>query len=288
MDLSKELALHRSYLLGLAYRMLGSRAEAEDAVQEAFARTLQARAVGADEIESPRAWLARTVTNVCLDQLKSAQKRRETYVGPWLPEPLVGEGARLPVGAEVENAEAVSLAFLLVLERLSPLERAAYLLREVFDYSYPEVASFLSRDEAAVRQLVHRAGEHVQRARPRFAPTPEAHREILERFAVACASGDLSNITPLLQRDVTLWSDGGGKVHAARKPVRGADPVGRFIVGILKRADAGWTTAIEEVNGWPSLVAREGGAVRAVVGVETDGAEVYAVHIIVNPAKLAH
>ncbi len=284
MDLSKELALHRSYLLGLAYRMLGSRAEAEDAVQEAFARTLQAQSRG--EVESPRAWLARTVTNVCLDQLKSAKKRRETYVGPWLPEPLVGEDARLPVGAEVENAEAVSLAFLLVLERLSPLERAAYLLREVFDYSYPEVASFLSRDEAAVRQLVHRAGEHVKKARPRFAPSPEAHREILERFAVACASGDLSSITPLLHRDVTLWSDGGGKVHAARNPIDGADPVGRFIVGILKRANAGWVTAIEEVNGWPSLVAREDGAVRAVVGVETDGAHVYAVHIIVNPSKL--
>ncbi len=286
MDLPKELALHRSYLLGLAYRMLGSRAEAEDAVQEAFARTLQAPSHA--EVESPRAWLARVVTNVCLDQLKSAKRRRETYVGPWLPEPLVGESERLPVGAEVENAEAVSLAFLLVLERLSPLERAAYLLREVFDYSYAEVASFLSRDEAAVRQLVHRAGEHVQKARTRFAPTPEAHREMLERFAVACASGDLSLITPLLHRDVTLWSDGGGKVHAARKTVHGAEPVGRLIVGVLKRANAGWSTAIEEVNGWPSLVAREGGAVRAVVGLETDGADVYAVHIIVNPAKLAH
>lgn len=286
MDLSKELPLHRGYLVGLAYRMLGSRAEAEDAVQEAFARALQTPSSA--DVDSPRAWLARVVTNVCLDQLKSAKTRRETYVGPWLPEPLVGESERLPVGAEVENAEAISLAFLLVLERLSPLERAAYLLREVFDYSYAEVASFLSRDEAAVRQLVHRAGEHVRSARPRFAPTPEAHREILERFAVACASGDLSTITPLLHRDVTLWSDGGGKVHAARKTVHGADPVGRLIVGILKRANAGWTSAVEEVNGWPSLVAREDGAVRAVVGLETDGVDIYAVHIIVNPSKLAH
>jgi RNA polymerase sigma-70 factor (ECF subfamily) len=270
---------HRKHLFAVAYRMLGSSAEAEDIVQDAWLRFQEADMAA---IGSARAWLSTVVTRLCLDELKSARARREEYVGTWLPEPVRTEGEPLA------EAESISLAFLVLLESLTPAERAVYLLHEVFDYSHAEVAAIVGKEEAACRQLFHRARARVVERRPRFAPSREQHSQILGSFLQAVSAGDMSGLQSLLAEGVVTYPDGGGKVHAAKKPVLGGTAVARYLVGIVRKSQVDLKgVEVASVNGWPALVLREGGRATLVLGIETDGAKIHAVHIVVNPDKLA-
>ena len=275
---------HRGTLFGIAYRMLGSVADAEDVVQEAWLRWDGARA----DVDNPRAYLARTVTNLALNHLSSAAVRREEYVGPWLPEPLVTE----PDAAEdVERAESVSLAMLVVMETLSPLERAVFVLKEVFGFPYAEIARLLDRSETSVRQLGHRARSHVQARRPRYA-APDEVRDVTERFLAACLGGDLNQMLELLAPDVTAWTDGGGKVQAALRPLHGADKVSRWLLGVMARqveaeAETGGVDArLADVNGQPGAVVLIGGEPDAVAAVDVADGRITAIRLVRNPDKL--
>jgi len=264
-------------LLSVAYRMLGSFADAEDVVQDAWPRW---STMDEATVRDPRAWLTVVVTRLCIDRLKSARSQREVYPGSWLPEPVATER---PL-----DRESISLAFLVLLENLSPVERAVYLLHGVFDYSHGEIAAALEMSDAAVRQTLHRARAHLEREQPRFAPSVEDHARILGAFVGAIASGDLSGLGRLLTRDAVLWADGGGKVKgAATRPVLGADAIGKFLVGLVPRfVEPGLAVTIEPVNGWPAVVGRIGARVAWIITIETDGSLVHAVRNIVNPDKL--
>jgi RNA polymerase sigma-70 factor (ECF subfamily) len=288
---------YRRRLLGLAYRMLGSMADAEDAVQETYLRW---HGADRDSVTDPRAFLMTTTARICLDILKSARVRREEYVGPWLPEPVVDTAALAP-DTHTELAEDLSVALLLTLERLSPLERAAFLLHDVFDFSFNEVASALERSEAACRQLATRAREHVRTVRPRGATVPPArsggidskHAQLLSAFAAATQSGDLNRLTQLLASDVRVVTDGGGKVRAALDVIEGADRAARFLVETTrKRPDAWWrddfTVRFATVNGLPGVIvdAPEGPMQTAAFDIE-DGV-IRALYVVRNPDKLRH
>lgn len=269
----------RPRLHAIAYRMLGSVAEAEDVLQDAYLRW-HARAA---TIETPPAWLTTTVTNLCLDRLKSARAKREVYVGPWLPEPLA-------TTADDVDPESVSTAFLVLLERLTPVERAVYLLHVVFEQSHEHIAIMLGKQEPAVRQALHRAKEHVERERPRFAPSKARHAELLGTFLHACRSADLASLERVLAEDASAWTDGGGKVPAAGRVVHGRNKVARFFLGLLRKlgdaALAGLTFEHSELNGWPAVIVRAGSQVYCTCGIETDGELVRAVHCVLNPDKL--
>src|SRR5262245_51728838 len=236
--------------------MLGSAMEAEDIVQEAY---LRYRATRPESIRTLKSYLTTIVHHLCIDHLKSAQARRENYVGPWLPEPVItGDGASLlsPL-RQITDRESISMAFLVLLESLSSLERAVFLLREVFDYAYADIAQITGRDEAACRQLFSRAKKHISDHRPRFPASPEAHAKMVDRFMEACRAGDMDGLMSLLAEDVTVWSDSGGKVAgAARQPVQGRETVARGILGILSRAPEGTTVEVIEANGLPALLIR--------------------------------
>src|SRR5215470_3419484 len=219
---------HRPVLFGIAYRMLGSVADAEDILQDAW---LKWSSVDNQEGAHPRAYLARTVTNRSLNRLGSAAARRESYVGPWLPEPLVTADDN--AAREAEQAEAVSLAMLVVLETLSPLERAVFVLRDVFGFQSGEIARILGRSEASVRQVSSRARSHVQARRPRYDAPAQTRRLVTDRFLAACLGGDLNQVMELLAPDVTAWTDGGGKIRAALRPLHGAENVARWFLGVI-------------------------------------------------------
>lgn len=273
-----ELEAHRPRLRALAYRMLGSAIDADDVLQDAYLRWHAAH----EAVERPGAWLTTTVTRLCLDRLKSARAQRETYIGPWLPEPVVTTDEEI-------DTESISLAFLLLLERLSPVERAVFLLHAVFDNDHAEVAAILGKSEATVRQAYHRAKAHIASERPRFAPSRDRHAELLLAFANACRDHDVVGLTKLLALDARAHTDGGGRVQAARNVVSGRDPVARFFVGLMKKnaAEPGESTVeIAVVNGWPSLILRRDGEVHGVLSLETDGAEIHAVHVVLCPDKL--
>lgn len=275
----------RGHLFAVAYRMLGSAAEAEDVLQEAFVRYVEADA----KVESARAYLTTVVVRLCLDQLKSARKRRETYVGPWLPEPLVSSHEPVPgPDARAELAESLSIAFLVLLERLSPLERAAFLLREVFDQPFEQVASVLGTTEVACRQLVARARAHVDESRPRYTASTEKKQQLLSAFLSACASADATALGSLLAKDAVVRSDGGGKAHAALKPVLGRERVVRFILGIVKKAPPDGAVALAWVNGEPGLVLSDGSGPATVVTLSISDEHITDVWIVVNPDKLGH
>jgi RNA polymerase sigma-70 factor, ECF subfamily len=273
----------RRHLMGLAYRMLGSLTEAEDAVQEAYLRW---HAVDRGTVASPRAFLSTVVTRLCLDQLKSARTRRETYVGPWLPEPVL-DTAALDAETASEYAQDLSVALMLTLERLSPLERAAFLLHDVFDLDFAGVAQALGRSEAACRQLAARAREHVRAERPRFTPSAEEGVRLAEAFRGAAKSGDASAMAQLLAADAVLYSDGGGKRLAALNPIYGADKIARFFAGVMKKEDAlGWRVRAARINGLPGYVFADAeGALRTVAFEFRDG-RIAAVYLVVNPDKL--
>lgn len=266
----------RPLLLAIAYRMLGSVAEAEDTVQDAYLRWRAAAAK--DEVQSAKAYLVTVVTRLCLDHLKSAAVQRESYVGTWLPEPMrTGEGV---------DSESISMAFLVLLETLSPAERAVYLWREVFDYTHGEIAAVLSKDEPACRQIYHRARAHIVAKRPRFSPTREAHRLLLVQFMQACTRGDLEGLERLLASDVTVWADGGGKASAALKPVHGREHAARLLIGLAHKLPEAITVEILDINGAPSLVVKEGEQVSFVLILETDGQSIVGVFTVRNPDKL--
>ncbi len=276
---------HRGLLFSVAYRMLGTAADAEDIVQDAWLRWSGANR---SEVEDPRAYLIRIVTNTAIDRLRSARVRRESYVGPWLPEPILTSP---DVAEDVELADSVSLAMLVVLETLSPLERAVFVLREVFGFSHADLADTLGRSEASVRQVAHRAREHVAERRPRFTPGPAERRRVTEEFLSAAVGGDLDRLLTVLAPDVVLIADGGGKRSAARRPIVGADKVARFTVAIGDRPYDGVPAGEMEftaahVNGAPALIVHGGGEVLSAIVLEIADGRVQTVHVIANPDKL--
>ncbi|GAA2887066.1 RNA polymerase sigma-70 factor [Streptomyces mexicanus] len=281
LDLFEE---HRPTLFGIAYRMLGSAADAEDIVQDAW---LKWSTVDVDAIAQPRAYLCRIVTNLSINRSRSAAVRRESYVGPWLPEPLVTSP---DATGGIEQAEAISLAMLVVLETLSPMERAVFLLKEVFGFGYPEIAGMLERSEASVRQVGSRARRHVQARRPRYDAPAEVRRKVTEEFMAACLGGDLNRMMDLLAPDVTAWTDGGGKIRAALRPLHGADKVARWLLGVLS-SNPHLASGVHEVlvNGRPGLLFAPGARPDSVACLEiAEDGTVSALRLVRNPDKLAH
>jgi RNA polymerase sigma-70 factor (ECF subfamily) len=284
---------HRRLLFSVAYQMLGSVADAEDVVQDTWLRW---SAADRGEVADPRAYLVQIASRLALDRLGSARARRESYVGPWLPEPLLTGGATVgsaPPPPEPDEAaelgEQVSLALLVVLETLTPAERAVFVLREVFGMSVAEVAGALNRSEAAVRQMAHRAREHVQARQPRFDADQRSQREVTERFFAAVAGGDMEALLAALAPDVVLISDGGGKASAARRPINGADKVARFLVGIAEKgADIpGLRIEVAEVNGSPAIVGWVGTEPFGSISLAVADGRIEQVLVVVNPDKLA-
>jgi RNA polymerase sigma-70 factor (ECF subfamily) len=272
---------HRGYLFGVAYRMLSSAADAEDIVQEAYLRwSAQPR----DGIEEPRGFLTKVVVRLCLDQLRSARVRRETYVGPWLPEPLVVDDN--DPAAEAELGDSLSLAFLVVLEELAPAERAAFLLHDVFDYNYDEIGQMLDRQTPACRQLVSRARHRVGERRHRFDADQAQGRQLADRFMLACTTGDLGQLTAVLAEDVVVWTDGGGLVRAARQPIYGADKSARFLMGVAKKVSPDAQVEHARLNNQPGLLVRVDGTVEAAIVLDIIDARVVGVRLISNPEKL--
>ena len=277
---------YRGLMFAVAYRMLGTIADAEDAVQDAWLRW---SAASRADVDDPRAYLARIITNTALNRLRAARARREAYIGPWLPEPLLTDAG--PDAAErAELAESVSVAMLVVLESLTPDERAVFVLHEVFGFSHAEIAMALGRSAPAVRQLAHRAREHVQARRPRFEVDWDQQREVTARFLAAAAGGDIEGLMAVLAPDVTLLTDGGGRTRAALRPISGASKVARWIVGIAGRPDVGGAADLNlepaEINGTPgTLITADGGAV-AVLTLAVAAGQVTGIQLLVNPDKL--
>jgi RNA polymerase sigma-70 factor (ECF subfamily) len=275
---------YRAYVFSIAYRMLGSVMDAEDMVQETF---LQWRKVDQAEVESPKSYLATIVTRLCIDHLRSARVQRETYVGPWLPEPLVTETGPSAEGMTALS-DSLSTAFLVLLERLTPTERAAFLLREVFAYDYAEVANIINKSEANSRQIVRRARQHIQDRRPRFDPSPSDQTELLQEFMQACTNGDMSGLMALLAEDVVEYSDGGGKVYAALKPIYGAEKVARFLFALTRQAPAESSAEVGQVNGQPALFLYVAGQLFGVMTMDVVDGRIQNIYSVVNPDKLRH
>jgi RNA polymerase sigma-70 factor (ECF subfamily) len=277
------LAPHRGRLLGLAYRMLGSRSDAEDVVQDAYLRF-----AGAQDVHNAEAFLVTVVTRLCLDRLKSARAQREVYVGPWLPEPVF-DADGLSADAATELADDLSFALLLALDRLSPLERAAFLLHDVFDTPFPEIAAMLERTEASCRQLASRARRAVRDDRPAPAKAPDNHARLLQAFGEAVASGNVARLAELLRTDAVALTDGGGRKTAARNPIIGADKIARFFIGIAAK-NAGHDMRIEPamINGAVGALLYLDGELDHTMSMAISGEKIAAIYIVRNPDKLRH
>ncbi|WP_250293868.1 RNA polymerase sigma factor SigJ [Streptomyces atroolivaceus] len=277
---------HRPFLTGVAYRMLGRVADAEDVVQEAWLRWSSAER---DDVREPRAFLVRITTRLAIDRLRHLRSRREAYVGHWLPEPLVTEfGPAVPDSAErAVLADSVSFAVLVVLETLSPLERAVFVLREAFGFPYAEIGGALDRSEAAVRQLAGRAKRHVEERKPRYDVDPAVRRDLTEGILAAASGGDLEQMLALLAPDVRLVSDSGGKAKAARRVIETADKVGRFLFAVGNDLPSGTEVRTVELNGGPALVFSLDGVVDTVLLADVSGGVIRCVYVIRNPDKLA-
>jgi RNA polymerase sigma-70 factor (ECF subfamily) len=276
---------HRPVLLGVAYRMLGRVADAEDVVQEAWLRWSGADRGG---VREPRGYLVRITTRLAIDRLRQIKSRGETYVGPWLPEPYVTDfGDTVPDTAErAVLADSVSLAVLVVLESLSPLERAVFVLREAFGFPYADIAAMLDRGEPAVRQLAGRARRHVEERRPRYEVDPARRRDLTERFLAAAADGDLEGLMALLAPDVRLVGDSGGKSRAPLRVLHTADKVGRFLVGAARKGVEDFSVRFLELNGGPAVLVLSGGKPDTVFQLDVADGRVQAVYVIRNPDKL--
>ncbi|HKE90605.1 MAG TPA: RNA polymerase sigma-70 factor [Gemmatimonadales bacterium] len=276
----------RPLLFSIAYRMLGSVMDAEDVVQDAYLRWQEADHAA---IQSPQAYLATIVTRLCINQLTSARARRETYVGPWLPEPLVTGGPDVsdPAGP-VELAESLSMAFLVLLERLSPTERAVFLLHEVFDFEYPEIARIVEKSEANCRQLLTRAKKHVGSPEARYTASPERAERLMERFSAAASAGDMDGLLALLADDITLWPDGGGKAAGAvLKPIHGAQSVARLVLNFARRfAAQERVVRFAEINGQPGFISYVSGSLVAALIFDIRGDRIHTIYAIGNPDKL--
>jgi RNA polymerase sigma-70 factor, ECF subfamily len=278
----------RPLLFSIAYRMVGSVSEAEDLVQEAYLRFHRAVTGGA-EVASPKAYLSTATTRLAIDHLRSARVRRERYVGTWLPEPLVTGGEPDPAD-HAETADSLSLAFLVLLERLSPVQRAVFLLREVFGYGYAEIAGLVGRSEDNCRQIAARARRHLEAGRPRFEASRGQREELARRFFAAIERGDTDGLVGLLAADAVLYGDGGGKAPALVTPVRGAERVARLLLGLARRARAeGMRFRPAEINGHPGLLTFDpDGGLLGVFALDIADGRVHTVRSIVNPDKLQH
>jgi RNA polymerase sigma-70 factor (ECF subfamily) len=278
----------RPLLFSIAYRMLGSVVEAEDVVQEAFLRWHRAIVRGA-EVESPKAYLAAAATHLAIDHLRRARTRRESYVGPWLPEPLVAEEGAEPA-QHVEMADSLSLAFLVLLESLKPVERAVFLLREVFEYGYDEIAGILGRSEVHCRQIFVRARRRIGDGRPRFEASPAEREELARRFFAACEQGDMQGLLDFLTVDVVFVGDGGGKAQAFPQPLHGPDRVARVLLGLFTRArHLGAGIRLVVVNGQPGALGLDAdGRLINVLALDVVDGRIRAVRSVVNPDKLGH
>ena len=277
---------YRPYLFAIAYRMLGSAMDAEDMVQETY---LRYQSAGKDDIHSLKAYLATIVTRLCLDQLQLARRKREVYVGPWLPEPIIT--AETPEAADpekrVEMQESISLAFLVLLEQLQPFERAVFLLREVFAYEFAEIAAMLEKGEAACRRSFSRAKRRLVDRRPRFPAAPGAQRQLLTSFLQAVQGGDMTALTTLLADNVTLWADGGGRARAGvLHAIHGRDAVVRASLATRRFWPPNPSIELQEVNGQPALVGRDNGQAWTVLAVDVEQGQIQAIRIIANPDKL--
>jgi RNA polymerase sigma-70 factor (ECF subfamily) len=280
----EEFEERRSWLFGLAYRLLGSAEDAEDAVQDAFVRW---EAADREVIIAPGPWLAKVTTNLCLNRLTSGRARREQYIGPWLPEPvLTADGALGPLET-AEQRDLVSMALLVLMERLTPVERAVFVLREAFAFSHRDIAEILELSEPNCRQLHRRAAQRVREGRPRFRPDAGQRRRLVERFLAAARDGDVRGLERLLADDATSWADGGGRVGAARRPLVGRDRVVRYLVRGIARSAVGLDIGVAEVNGEPAMLAWAAGSLVGVLVPEFTAEGLRALRIVVNPDKLA-
>ncbi|MFG3593909.1 sigma-70 family RNA polymerase sigma factor [Bradyrhizobium sp. RDI18] len=277
------LAPHRGRLLGLAYRMLGSRSDAEDVVQDAYFRF-----AGARDVRNAEAFLVTVVTRLCLDRLKSAKAQREIYIGPWLPEPVC-DAESLSAEAATELADDLSFALLLALDRLSPMERAAFLLHDVFDTPFSEIAAMLDHSEAACRQLASRARRAVRDNRPPPARAPDNHARLLQAFSEAVASGNVAQLAALLREDAVALTDGGGRKTAARNPIIGAEKIARFFIGLAVK-NPGHDIRIEPamINGAVGTLFYLDGELDHTMSMAIDGEKIAAIYIVRNPDKLRH
>ena len=276
---------HRSQLFAIAYRMLGTVMDAEDMVQETFIRWQQA---ANQTIKSPKAYLTTIMTRLCIDHLRSAKVQREQYVGPWLPEPIVTSKLADPI-ALAELSDSLSMAFLVLLERLSPIERAVFLLREVFDYSYEEIGQIVAKSATNCRQIARRSRQHIAFDKSRFQATPQQQERLTYEFTQAFAQGDLQGLLDLLVEDVTAWSDGGGKVVATLKPIQGAPKVARFLRALHRRASKqGWSYQHElvQVNSRPGVIYKIDGAISSVVTLTIVDNQIHTIYFVRNPDKL--
>ena len=278
---------YRTYLFSIAYRMLGSAMDAEDMVQETYIRYQAAKP---DTIYSLKAYLTTILTRLCMDQLDLARRKRELYVGPWLPEPIRTTTTIEAADPEkrVETEESISLAFLMLLEQLQPFERAVFLLREVFEYEFAEIATMLDKSEAACRRSFSRAKAHLAEHRPRFPASAQTHQQLLSGYRQAVENGEMHTLMDLLAEEVTLWADGGGKIkQAALRPITGRDAVARFSLGTRRFWPENSRVEMAEVNGQPTMIIRTGGRVFSVLTIEVEAEQIRAIRIIVNPEKLA-
>jgi RNA polymerase sigma-70 factor, ECF subfamily len=273
---------HRNLLFTVAYELLGSAADAEDVLQETWLRWA---GVDLDSVRDQRAYLVRITTRQALSRLRTLGRRKESYVGPWLPEPLL---TTPDVAEDVELADSVSMAMLLVMETLTPTERAVFVLREVFDLAYDEIAEAVGKSPAAVRQVAHRARAHVAARRPRGVVSPAQTRDALEAFQQAAATGDLQRLLDILAPDVVFLGDGGGVVQAALAPVVGADRVARLLAVGLERIATAYSLHPAQVNGYPALVLRLNGEIDTVIAVRIDDGLITGLYAVRNPEKLSH
>jgi RNA polymerase sigma-70 factor, ECF subfamily len=279
---------YRPYLFAIAYRMLGSAMDAEDMIQETY---LRYQTTPPETIISLKAFLTTILTRLCIDQLHLARRTREQYIGPWLPEPIITGGSSEPgdVEARVDMYESISLAFLVLLEELQPIERAVFLLREVFEYEYAEIATFLDKSEVACRQWFSRAKKHLADRRPRFSSSPEIHRQLLNGFLQAVQVGDMTSLMDMLAEDVMLWADGGGKVRgAATQSIAGRTDALRFLLGTRRVAPEHYQYELVEVNRQPALIVRTDDQVYLVLTIEVEAQRIQTIRVVANPEKLAH
>ena len=279
---------YRPYLFSIAYRMLGSAMDAEDMVQETY---LRYQSTPKDDIRSLKAYLSTILIRLCMDQLQLARRKREQYVGPWLPEPILTADTAEVVDPQerVDKHESISLGFLVLLEQLQPFERAVFLMREVFEYDFTEIATMLDKSEAACRSSFSRAKLHLREHRPRFGASAETHRQLLSGYFQAIETGEMIPLMNLLSENVTLWADGGGKVKgAATRPLTGREAVARFSVGARKRfvPPAGAHVEMAVVNGETALVLRVGAQAVFVLSIEVEQGRIQAIRIMANPEKL--
>jgi RNA polymerase sigma-70 factor (ECF subfamily) len=279
----EDLETYRPLLFSIAYRMTDSASEAEDLVQESFLHFLN---TPHGTIHSLKSFLTTIVVHMCLDYLKSARLEREHYIGTWLPEPVLTTDSELWPEASLEQKESLSLAFLLMLETLTPPERAIYLLHEVFDFPFQEIAEIVGKSPAACRQILHRAHQHLAARQRRFAASPEVHAHLLQHFLLACQRGDLAALTELLAKDSTAWADGGGKAKAMLRPIFGQGAVTRLLLGVTRKLPPCLRGSIEEVNSTPALVAWNGSRLDFVSMFDVSDYHIQNLYIVRNPDKL--